>query len=186
MIRFSAHLMRRLRQEQRGSIAIEFALVAPVLLLILAGVIDIGGATYTRLSLDARVTAMAEYALLQSAPGDQAGATKLAEALAGMLQGQASETGKAVVNNAATAEWTGSAVTSQSGPGDVANCYCPTLSADTMVWGQQTSCGAPCASGGSAGQFVQISAEARHVTIFPGYAFIEGDTVGTSTVLRLK
>jgi len=186
MIRFSAHLMRRLRQEQHGSIAVEFAFLAPVLLFILAGVIEIGGATYTRLSLDARVTAMAEYALLQSAPEDQAGATELAETLAGMLQGDASETGQAVVNNAATAAWTGSAITSQSGPGDIANCYCPTLSADRVIWGRQTSCEAPCASGGTAGQFVQISAEARHVTIFPGYAFIEGDMVGTRTVLRLK
>lgn len=182
----AARWLRTLRQEQCGSIAVEFALVAPVLLFILAGVIDIGGATYTRLSLDARVTAMAEYALFQSAPGDQAGATDFAEGLAGMLQGRSSETARVVVNNAATAEWNGSAVATQSGPGDIANCYCPTLSADTMLWGPQTPCGTPCASGEEAGQFVQISADARHVTLFQGYGFLEGGMVGTSTVLRLK
>jgi hypothetical protein len=33
---------------------------------------------------------------------------------------------------------------------------------------------------------VQISASADHMSIFPGYAFIDGDTVSARAVLRLN
>ncbi|WP_165375215.1 TadE/TadG family type IV pilus assembly protein [Roseovarius nitratireducens] len=186
MTRRAASLIRSLKRDKSGSIAVEFALVAPVLVFVLAGVIDIGSATYARLSLDARVTAAAEYALFQTAPNDQDSADDLARKLIGLLQGEASDTAEVIVNNAASARWTGSAVTTSSRPGDAAACYCPTLVEGDLAWGPVAECGTPCTDGGSAGQFVQLSATTRHVTIFPGYAFIDGDTVATRTVLRLQ
>lgn len=180
-----ASLIRRLRRDKGGSVAVEFALVAPVLVFVLAGVIDIGSATYARLSLDARVTAAATYALLQPAPNNQDSADDLARNLVGLLQGDASDTAEVIVNNAASATWTGTAVTTSPGPGDVGMCYCPTLVQGDLAWGAAAECGTICADGGSAGQFVQLSATTRHVAIFPGYAFIDGETVATRTVLRL-
>jgi Flp pilus assembly protein TadG len=156
---------------------VEFALVAPILLLILAAVIDIGSATYVKRALDERVTAAAEYALMQSAPADQEAAEELAEILAGIIQGD-SETVEVVVNNAAT--------------GDPARCYCPTGSAGDFEWGSAMDCATSCPteeSAGeseSAGQFVLISASTPHISIFPGYAFIEGDTVNARAVVRLQ
>lgn len=179
-------LIRSAKRDQRGSIAVEFALVAPILVFVLAGVIDIGSATYARLSLDARVTAAAEYALLQTAPDDQDSADELAGKLVGLLQGGASDTAEVVVNNAASARWTGSAVTTSTGPGDAASCYCPTLVQGDVAWGTAADCGTPCADGGSAGQYLQLSATTRHVSIFPGYMFFEGDSVATRTVVRLQ
>lgn len=186
MIRGITSLLWAWKGDQRGSVAVEFALVAPVLLFLLAGVVDIGSATYARLSLDARVTAAAEYAMLQPAPGDQDAAETLATRLAGLMQGEASDTAEVIVNNAASASWTGSAVTTSALPGDAAACYCPTRAQGQIAWGATVECAAPCAEGGTAGQFVQISATAAHVTIFPGYAFIAGDTVATRTVLRVQ
>lgn len=186
MSRFAAHSIRSLKRDQGGSVAVEFALVAPILLFVLAGVIDIGSAVYARLSLDARVTAAADYALLQSGPEDQQGAENLATSLVGMLQGDVSGTAEVIVNNAARGEWTGSVVTTSSLPGDAGMCYCPSLSDGDMAWGAAVGCGTTCATGDIAGQFLQISASARHVTIFPGYAFIDGDTVNARAVVRMQ
>lgn len=185
MSRRIASLVRSLKRNERGSIAVEFALVAPILVFVLAGVVDIGSATYARLSLDARVTAAAEYALFQTAPSTQDSADDLAQKLLGLLQGGTSDTAQVIVNNATSASWTGSAVTTSALPGDAGACYCPTIVTGDVTWGPVAECGTPCPDGGSAGQFVQISATTRHVTIFPGYAFIDGDTVATRTVLRL-
>ena len=185
MTRLLTRLSQSLRRTDDGSIAVEFALVAPLLLLILAGVVDIGGAAYTKLELDARVTAAAEFALIQPTPGDQAAAQDLAEQLVGLLQGRASETAEVVVNNAAVAQWTGSTVTAGAGSGSADECYCPAVSDGAILWGAAMACGSACSSGATAGQFLHVSAAARHVTMFPGYAFIEEDTVKTSTVLRL-
>jgi len=165
MILQAARVIAGLRGDQRGSIAVEFALVAPVLMIVLAGVIDIGSAAYVRHSLDTRVTAAAEYALMQSAPEDPDAADALAERLAELVRGDGSDSVEVVVNSA---------------------CYCPTLSSGQIEWNASLSCGTSCASGEAAGQFVRISATARHVSLFPGYAFSDGDTVGASAVLRLN
>lgn len=166
MIRHAARIMAGLRGNQCGSIAVEFALVAPVLMVVLAGVIDIGSAAYVRHSLDTRVTAAAEYALMEPELKDQVDADDLAERLVALVRPDASETVEVVVNSA---------------------CHCPTRSNGQIDLGMSLSCGTSCgASGETAGQFVQISATARHVSIFPGYAFSDGDTVGASAVLRLN
>lgn len=175
-----------LKRDQHGSVAVEFALVAPVLVFVLAGVVDIGSATYSKLSQDAQVTTVAEYALLLTAPGDQAAAETMAEALIGLLQGSASGTAEVVVNNAASAVWTGSAVTTSPLPGNAGACYCPTLSQGGVTWGSSAACGTTCATGGSAGQFIQITSTARHISIFPSYAFIDGDEIAARTMLKLQ
>lgn len=186
MNRSVASLIRWLKRDQGGSIAVEFALTAPILLFILAGVIDIGSATFAKLSLDARVTAAAEYAMLQTAPGDKDSAEEMARRLVGLLQGGASDTAEVIVNNASGAQWTGAAVTDSSRPGDAGQCYCPAFAQGDLAWGGAVGCGTTCASGGSAGRFVQISATTRHATIFPAYAFIDGDVVRTMSVSRLQ
>lgn len=177
-------IIRKLRGDTRGSIAVEFALVAPVLMIVLAGVIDVGSAAYSRLSLHSRVTTAGEYALMRA---DQDDAGDMAETVMGLLQGRASETAEVVVNNAARATWDGSSVTTQSLSGNATACYCPTRSNGQIEWGSPVACETSCsASGDVAGRFVQISATAGHVSIFPGYAFIDGDTVRASAVLRLN
>ncbi|MEI4260269.1 TadE/TadG family type IV pilus assembly protein [Roseovarius sp. D0-M9] len=177
---------RRLVRGESGSVAVEFALIAPILLFILAGIIDIGSATFGKLELDARLTAAAEYALLQPAPGDNEAAEQMAERLVTLMQSGAMDTAEVVVNNGARANLDGTSTTVTPLSGDAAACYCAVPSQEGIVWGAATSCGTPCGAGDTAGQFVQISATARHVAIFPGYAFIQDDTVSARAVLRLQ
>lgn len=185
MTRSALALIRSVNRDQGGSVAVEFALVAPVLMFVLAGVIDIGSATHAKLSLDARVTTAAEYAVFQTVPSEQDSANDLAGKLAGFLQGEASGTADVIINNAARAQWTGTALTTSSLPGDVTACYCPSLVQGDLAWGPAAECGTLCADGDTAGQFVQISATTQHVTFFPGYAFIDGDTVEARSVVRM-
>lgn len=186
MIFHAVRVIAGLRGDQRGSIAVEFALVAPVLMVVLAGVIDIGSAAYVRHSLDTRVTAAAEYALMSGKLKTLRDVDELATDLLRLLQGGASETVEVAVNNAARIEWTGSSSTTTLGPGDADAHYC-IASDGEIAWINAVDEDTPCGtSGEAAGQFVRISATARHVSIFPGYAFSDEDTVGASAVLRLN
>ena len=185
MILHAARIMAALRGDQRGSIAVEFALVAPVLMVVLAGVIDIGSAAYVRHSLDTRVTAAAEYALMRDKLTFQGDADKLATELLGLLQGGASETVEVAVNNTARVKWSESGSTTSTGPGDADAHYC--IGSDgEIAWNLAVDDDKSCTSGEVAGQFVRISATARHVSIFTGYAFSDEGTVGASAVLRLN
>ena len=168
MTRRFARMIRMLRGDARGSIAVEFALVAPVLMIVLAGVIDIGSAAYVKHSLNTRVTTATEYALIQSELKENDDPKKLKGKLVSLVQGASSETVEVDVNNGST------------------DCYCPTLSDGEIEWGSAVSCGGSCPSGDVAGQFVRIVATARRVSLFPGYAFSDGDTVTASAVLRLN
>ncbi len=185
MRRFVVDRIRDWAREETGSIAVEFALVTPILLLILAATVDIGSAAFVRLAQEGRVTAAADYALLQSAPSDNETATSLARKLAGLLRGTSEQTAEVEVNNSVRATWNGSTITVANMPGDAVSCYCPTLSGSDVAWGPPLSCGAPCSGGDTAGRFVRISANARHVVIFPGYAFMEADAVVSRSVVRL-
>ena len=50
------------RATARGVAAVEFALVTPIFCLLLAGIVDLGGALYTKFKLDSAVTAGANFA----------------------------------------------------------------------------------------------------------------------------
>ena len=87
MTRRFARMIRMLSGDARGSIAVEFALVAPVLMIVLAGVIDIGSAAYVKHSLNTRVTTATEYALIQSVLKENDDPKKLEGKLVSLVQG---------------------------------------------------------------------------------------------------
>ena len=63
--------MKHAIRDTRGSTAVEFALVVPVLLLFLGGIVDFGRAFYYRTELDQALRSGMQYAL--KAPTDGAG-----------------------------------------------------------------------------------------------------------------
>ena len=67
-----------------GSVAVSTAIIAPILIQVIAGVVDIGRATYDATSLSGAVRAGAQYAL--RTPNDIAG-TKAAVSAASTLSG---------------------------------------------------------------------------------------------------
>jgi Flp pilus assembly protein TadG len=60
----------RLSDDQRGIVAIEFALFMPILILLLIGLIDVGRVFHRQMVLDRAVRAAADYAVVVGASAD--------------------------------------------------------------------------------------------------------------------
>ncbi|HEX9448032.1 MAG TPA: TadE/TadG family type IV pilus assembly protein [Dongiaceae bacterium] len=91
----SHHLLRRLRRDVKGSIAVEAALILPVLTLLFVGAVDFGAAMMARTELFNAVHAGMLYAL--NHPDDLA-KTKIA-----VQQASSTETGAGTMTVTATA-----------------------------------------------------------------------------------
>jgi Flp pilus assembly protein TadG len=70
---------------RRGTAAVEFALVAPFLLLLLGGIVELGRAVYDSAALAGAARAGAQYAWIQ--PNDNAGIVAAAAAASGLPAG---------------------------------------------------------------------------------------------------
>src|ERR1019366_1729717 len=79
-------LPQRSRRDARGAAAVEFALIAPILCLLLAGAVDFGGALYTNLRLDTAVAAGANYAQVNAANVSSANGAALAANIANVVE----------------------------------------------------------------------------------------------------
>jgi Flp pilus assembly pilin Flp len=77
---------RDLLRDRRGVAAIEFALMTPVFCLLLAGVVDLGGALYTKFKLDSAVTAGANFAQINAANVSSTGGPALATNIATIVE----------------------------------------------------------------------------------------------------
>lgn len=120
-----------------GNAAVEFALVAPLLLTLLTGVVEIGMAAFQSMQVQAAAEAGALYASIHGA-------------------GSLSAIEAAVVDATGTAGVTAS-------PVPVVFCGCP--AATGVV--SQASCTMACLSGATPGEYVKVSAAISHQTIMP-------------------
>jgi Flp pilus assembly protein TadG len=158
--------LRRLlsAQESAGVAAIEFALCAAALLVVLAGTADIGRLLYTASQLDAAVSAGAQYAANN--------AVRVASDAAGLSTDISN-----VVANANGSSWATAAVNVNNG-NDASGCYCPSGSPGSWSWGSAKTCGSSCSGGsGVAGQFVTIAASRNLTSMFPALGLISGGAV---------
>ena len=126
------------RWTEKGTAAVEFALISPLLLILLTGIVEIGMAGYQAMQVQAAVEAGALYAANN-------GASNLAAI------------GQAVVNATGTSGLTAT-------PAPVAFCGCPGASG---VVSQNADCTTPCTDGKAPGQYVRVSAAVPHQTIMP-------------------
>jgi len=78
----SCHRLKRLRADRRGNFAIEFALVLPILLLLLVGLIDLGRYSLQKSALLQGAREGVQYGIL--APTDTANIQTTAESATGL------------------------------------------------------------------------------------------------------
>jgi Flp pilus assembly protein TadG len=182
-------LARFLRVETSGASAVEFALISPVLILILAGLVDIGGSLKAKFDLSSAISAGSNYALLGADKVNSAGGSTLAgNILAVVANGLGSAGGSVqiVVNNGATINYsTSSGTATQSGT--VANadlCYCPTGSAASVTWGSAVTCGSTCPAGGIGGKFVTISASRAYSPLFGGFGVVSSGNITVRSMVQ--
>lgn len=178
--------LRRFAGSASGSIAIEFAAVAPIFVLILAMTVDSGLVLRARFNLDTAVSSSAGFAIINGSNIGAAGSAKFAEQLATIVP-KGYET-KVVVNNASTVSRTAAAA-SASASGNTANaenCYCPAGAGASLTWGSAAVCKTPCANGGQAGKFVVIRASVNYSPMFFDYGLISEGKISSEAVVQIQ
>lgn len=179
---------RRLLRDERGVSALEFALVAPVVLLILAAVVDFGTLIHTRTRLEIAASGATSYALAAGQGLKPENAAQLGENTARALLGQMGEgLGLEITLNKSFITSYAGASLHQSGSTNAANlCYCPRRSDTGIEWGEPMACGVACPDGGMAGKFIAVRASLPYRPLFADYGLVENDVVSIQTMAVLQ
>jgi Flp pilus assembly pilin Flp len=148
----------RLLREERGVSAIEFALIAPVIAILIIGIIDFG---------------MGLWRQMQVANAAEAGAAYAA------AKGWNSTTGG--IENAVTSATNFSAITASPAPTWPPWCGCPNTSSGVT----SATCGSNCGDGSLAGHYVTVQAQASYSTILPWPGISSPITLSSSAYARL-
>jgi Flp pilus assembly protein TadG len=176
-------------RDRRGAAAVEMALVSPVLVLILAATVDLGGVLYTRFQLTSAVNAATNYAIVNVASVNSSSGPTLATNLATLaanVNGTAWANSSVTVNGGPTASNT-SGTAASGGTASAANsCYCPTGSAPSITWGTAQSCGNPCSGSGYAGMFVLVTASRTYTPFFSKYGIINNGAISVSSLVQVQ
>lgn len=176
--------LRHVMHDDTGAAAVEFVLIAPVILLLLAGIFEIGMVIRAKLDLTSVVSAAANHTLSVGNTIDDASANNVSASLVGLLQG-GNRSGTVNVNNAVTARLKdGNVTVTGTGP-NISSCYCATRTGEQIVWGSAVACGAVCADASVSGRFVEITATAPFTQLLGMYGFFRDDTVQNTAMVRL-
>lgn len=183
--------MRALVRDRRGIAAVEFALVTPIFCLLLAGIVDLGGALYTKFKLDSAVTAGANFAQVNAANVSSTNGQTLANNIATIVetsQGSGWADDGVVVNNGPTSTVSGGTATASGTAANADACYCPSGTPGAFTWGSSTNCGSPCpgTNTGYAGKFVTITASHSYTPIFSSYGIVKNDTITASAAVQVQ
>jgi Flp pilus assembly protein TadG len=166
--RFLKRTLLRLRADTSGVAALEFAFIAAVFLVILAGTVDVGLLIYTEEQVDAAVIAGAQYA----ADVSSANGSTLATAIAGVANGPTA---------------TANGGTAPTGSGTASNAddfYCPTPG--SWSWGSSVAQGSSCAGRGIGGKFVTITAGRSFTSLFPTFGLVQSGTISRNVLVETE
>lgn len=171
-----------------GIAAVEFALVAPIFMLIFIPMVDLGLYLSAAFQLNRAVSSATNYAMTNTSNVSSTNGSKLAQNMAAVIANDIatlspSATVTVVVNNGPTARATGTTVATTGTASNADKCYCPTLSGDSVTWGTAQTCAASCSGGGIAGKFVTISANIPFSSLFDSGGVIMPTAVTTHTVI---
>jgi Flp pilus assembly protein TadG len=181
--------LTRFRHSCAGAAAIEFGLVAPFFILIMAGAVDFGGAIYAKFCVESAVSASANYALVNAGAASSTSGSSLAGNLAALLAGNSSSSttaGKVTVNNGPAAVLNNGTIAKSGTASAADSCYCPTGSGSTLAWGSPVACGSGCGDGSFAGKFIEISASRSYSPIFTNYGIGVGDMIAARAVVQVQ
>jgi len=157
--------VRRFLRAETGASAVEFALLVPIMLLLLGQMLDFGFNLVMRFSVTQAVSASSNYAVINGTNVSSTAGATLAQSLATLVPTAIDVT--VTVNNGPTVTRT-SGTPSTSGTASNANlCYCPSISGGVVSWGSSVTCGSTCATGGGfAGKYVLITGKQMYTPMF--------------------
>jgi Flp pilus assembly protein TadG len=172
--------------DERGVAGLEFALVAPIIALVMAATVDIGIEIFLRSQLDDSLSAASNYALVNASQVSSAGGAALATATAGLvanMHGTRWATSTVTVNAGPTATSAGG---SSGAASAASSCYCPTGSASALTWGNPQTCGVACSAGGAAGKFVLVTASVAYTPLFPRFGLTVGGQLTSASLVKVQ
>ena len=181
--------MFALLRARRCVAALEFALLAPIFVMIFAGVADLGNALYTWSKLEEALALGANYALMNQAQINSTNGKALANTIATIVA--TSNPGTAanstvVVNNGPAAAVTGGGTPADSGTAANADkYYCLTGSPTSWNWGTAyTDSTTQCTDGSQSGQFVTITVSYNFTPFFISYGFVRNGLMTAGTAVQ--
>jgi Flp pilus assembly protein TadG len=172
-----------------GTAAVELALISPMLMILLAGIIDFGRVYREEIELSSAVAAASQYALLNVANINSTNAASLATTLSGIVantNGAAWAGSTVTVNDGATSAVAGGVPTASGTAANANSCWCPTGASSAWTWGSAATCGSACAGGTLAGKFVTIAGTRQFTAIFTAYGLIGNITLHQSTIVQAQ
>lgn len=167
---------RRFAAQSEGVAALEFALIAPVFLLLMIAALDFGHAFYRKIRLINATTAAAHYALRQGPGVTRAQVSAFQAKVASIVVDAASLPVAPVVtvlfNNAADS-------------GNLETFYC--LSGYPAVWAAMGAAPGACGGNVSSGRFVTISVNAEAASFFlPNAVFGTAFDTRDDVIVRIQ
>jgi Flp pilus assembly protein TadG len=170
-----------------GAAAVEFALLTPVLALVLAGAVDFGGVVFQRFNLDNSVSSAANFAINSKSNVNGTNGATVASTLATILTTGGTTGGSVVVNNGPSVTITNGVASTATNSTNADSCYCPSRSGSTITWGGAATCGSACGTGSKAGKFIAISATRTYTPLFSNYGFIDANQqISTLAVIQTE
>jgi len=172
-------------RRNKGVAAVEFALLAPMFVMVFAGTIDVGNALYIQTVLDSAVAAGTNYAVVNASDVGSANGASLASNIATIIAGTATSA-TVVVNDGPTVTVTNGTAVSSGTASNANSCYCPTGSPPNWTWGSSVTCGNSCTGGGTAGKFVTVTASYSITPFFPAYSFVRNGTMTVGSIAQTQ
>ena len=179
---------RAMAADSRGVAAVEFAIFVPILWLMLAGAVDLGGVLYTEFQVNNAVSAGAAYAQLNVSQVNSTNGATLAQNVATVVETQTSASDAVVVNDGPTSIITKGSQAASGAASNADLCYCPTGSASAPTWGSAVTCGTACpgSNTGYAGKFIAISASTTYTPLFSSYGIVKNGAISAAAIVQVK
>jgi Flp pilus assembly protein TadG len=176
---------RNFLRTESGASAVEFALLVPIMLLLLGQMLDFGFNLVMRFSVTQAVSASSNYAVVNGTSASASGGATLAQNLATLIP-TAMDVAITVNNGPALTRTSGTSSTS----GTASNadiCYCPSISGSTITWGGSVTCGSTCATGGGfAGKYVLITGKQMYTPMFGVLGISKAGWISASSLVQVQ
>jgi len=172
-----------------GVAAVEFAMMAPVLVILFIGIIDCAQAFLVEMKLASAIAAGAQNVVNNTSNVNSGtnGGVLLAANTAGIVgntNGTGWASGSVVVNNGPTSTFAHGTATASGTASNADSCYCLSGSPGSWTWGNPVTCGSACATS-IAGKFVTITAT-RTLTPFFSHYFILPASITQHIVVEVQ
>lgn len=180
-------LVLRFRKDGRGVAAVEFVLVAPILILVMAGSADLGLAVVARMQVNEGVSAAANSAIVSGAGLSSSNADATASTIAAILHrtrglAEPDATYRISFNGGRTYDFTGGRGTVSGAASTADECRCPTQGNGAIAWGAKADCSTPCANKSLAGRYVSIDVNRPYTPLFAYFGLIGAEGIHVQTL----